>query len=246
VTMAKKAVAKAVESALAVSDERPDWMQEGNRGSESVGVDDLTIPRIAMIQDLSPQRKADKPEYIEGAKEGMIFNTVSGQLYGSDVKVVPCFFRKEWVIWKDRKQGGGFRGAFSTEAAAAAAIGQLEDGDQCEVMDTAQHFVIIVSESGAEEAVISMSRSQMKVSRKLNTLVRMAGGDRFSGIYEFKVVSDQNAQGQDYYNWGVKRLGFPSQEVFHKAERLWEAVSSGEKDVDRSPDKKDGVEATEF
>ena len=231
--MAKKEVAVSTAGHMAVSESRPDFLGNGNRGSEGVSVDDLTIPRIDIIQDLSPQRKKDKPEYIDGAEEGMIFNTVSGRLYGSAITIVPVLFRKEWVIWKDRKQGGGFRGAFRSEADAKVELTALEDGAHCEIQDTAQNFVLILTDDDVEEAVISMSRSKMKAARKLNTLIRMGGGDRFSGVYEMAVVSDQNAQGQDYYNWGVKRLGYVSEEAYRRAEGMYEAVQSGERDVNR-------------
>ena len=47
-------------------------------------MDDITIPRVDVLQALSPQRKKTNAEYIEGAEEGMLFNTVTKQLYGSN------------------------------------------------------------------------------------------------------------------------------------------------------------------
>lgn len=229
-----RAVARNSANHMAVTEDRPDFLDENsNRGSEEVNVQDLAIPRIAIIQDLSPQRKKDKPEYIDGAEEGLIFNTVTNALYGDSVVVVPVLFRKEFVIWKDRDSGGGYRGAYPTEGDAAAALADLEDGDQCEVVDTAQHFCLILTDDGVEEAVISMSKSQMKVSRNLNSMIRLAGGDRFSRAYEFSTVSIDGPKG-DYYNWKPKALGYVSKEIFERAEGLYEAVRRGERDVDRT------------
>ena len=231
-----KAVANKDEGQMALfSESMPEYMQGSKgRGSEDVSMDDLTIPRIDIIQAISPQRKKTDPEYIEGADEGMMYNTVSKELYPDSIVVVPVYFRKEYVIWKDRKKGGGFRGAFPTEVEAERARQQLEDGDDCEVVDTAQHFVLVLKDDGGiEEAVISMSKSKMKVNRQWNSMIRMAGGDRFSKAYRLSGTPDTNANGDDYFNFKVVPLGYVNEDVYRKAEHLYDAVKSGERDVAR-------------
>jgi len=234
-TAKKQDVAKTSNKAM-MSDTRPDWMKEGTgRGSEGVTADDVTIPRIDVLQDLSPQIKSAKPEYIEGAVAGTLFNTVTDELYGENVIFVPVFFRKEYVIWKDRKKGGGFRGSFPTMEAAVAEMQELEDAQDCEILDTAQHFGIIVHEDGTlEEVVASMAKSKMKISRKLNSMAKLAGGDRFSRAYQLSAVADQNANNEDYYNLGIKQLGYVTKEVFAAAEVMYESVSSGKVGVSRT------------
>ena len=61
--------------------------QEGiARGSEDVGQEDLTIPRLELVQALSPCRDEDDAAYIDGAKEGLLYNNVSRKLYGTSVQ----------------------------------------------------------------------------------------------------------------------------------------------------------------
>jgi hypothetical protein len=217
----------------------PSYMQpESSRGSQEVGLEDVALPRISMIQDLSPQHKKSKPEYIEGAEPGMIFNTVTGELYSDSLYVVPAYYRKEWVIWKDQNKGGGFRGSFATEEEAVAELQNLDDAADCEVVDTAQHYVLVVKHREdftfeAQEAVISMSKSQMKVNRKWNAEIRVNGGDRFSRVYQLSAVVDTNAAGQEYYNWRVKSVGFAPESVYKAAEAMYEAVRNGERDIAR-------------
>lgn len=236
--MAKtKEVAKKEKTEL-FSNERPEWMEDSNRGSEDVGMEDIALPRISIIQDLSPQHKSKKPEYIEGAEVGMIFNTVSTELYGDKVIIVPVFYRKEWVLWVDQSAGGGFRGAFDTELEAKQELNDMEDSSDVDVVDTAQHYVLIIKPlaDGAfdiKEAIISMSKSQMKVNRKFNSQIRMLGGDRFSRVYTLAVVEDQNAAGQEYYNWKVTPLGYAPKAVFDAAEQMYEAIQAGKKTINR-------------
>ncbi|KKL86468.1 hypothetical protein LCGC14_1944460, partial [marine sediment metagenome] len=139
-------------------DQLPDYIRSKGpaRGSEEVKSADLVIPRLEIVQSLSPARKKTDPMFIEGAEEGMIFNNVTRELY-ADVRIVPVYFRKEFLIWKDREHGGGFRGAFPSQPEAEEARTALEDGEFCAVIDTAQHFCLIVRSNGrSNEIVVSM------------------------------------------------------------------------------------------
>lgn len=228
--------------------ERPTWMTGAGRGNEGVTTDDMTLPRLSIIQDLSPQHKKGKPEYIEGAETKMIFNTATNELYGERVFVVPVMFRKEWIVWKDINKGGGFKGAYPTQAEAMAAMSELDDASDCEVVDTAQHFCLVIPASAPvaeyekhmQQAVVSMSKSQMKVSRQWNTLIQTTGGDRWERLYELSVVDDQNAAGNEYYNWKVKQMGYVTEEVFIVAEKLYESIRSGKVDVKRDQESPSG------
>lgn len=218
--------------------ERPDWMAaDSGRGSENVSSNDIIIPRIEIIQQLSPQHNKKKPEYIEGAEAGMAFNTGSSTLYAGPVLFIPVYFTKEWLLWRDIKKGGGFGGSFASEELANAAKVTQETPNDWEVVDTYIHYVMTLKAGSTmdkplfEEAVLSMSKSQAKVSRNFNTLVKMAGGDRFSRIYQLEVVDDQNKEGQDYFNWKITPKGFVSKPMYDAAERLYTVIKAGERSV---------------
>lgn len=211
---------------VALTDQVPDWIKNSSRGSENVTADDMVIPRLEIVQMLSPI-KEDHPE-----AEGMLYNSVTGEVYGTSVLFVPVVFVKQWLLWKDRKAGGGFRGAFNSISEAQERINELvEEGEnarQYAITETPSHFGLIVGQDGRlSEIVISMPRSKMKVSRKFNASVNLAGGDRFSRVYEFMVISERNAAGQEYYNLSYKTAGFVSQNVYAAAEKCYEKVSKG-------------------
>ena len=251
--MAGKKIAVNEEKTVALfSEERPDFIGAGGRGSEGVTTDDMSLPRLSIIQDLSPQRKKSEDAYIDGAEEGMLFNTASNTLFpDGNVTVIPCFFRAEHVVWKDRTKGGGFGGAFKDESAAQDWIDNQEDADDYAISYTHQHFCIMVYPDHTEETphledvVISMSRSQLKPSRKWNTQVQQSPGDRFSRAYRLSVVSDRSPKG-DFYNWSVKQLGYVSEPLFKKAEMTYEAVKAGQKDVSRDTERAERVDHSDM
>lgn len=216
----------------------PDFLknQTTSRGTENVKAEDLVIPRLELVQSLSPCRKKSDPAYIEGAEEGLLFNNVTRQLYGESVMLIPVTYKKEWLIWKNRQSGGGFRGAFGSDLEAQAVLSELEDGADCEVSDTGQHFCLLVNADGkAEEIVVSCSKSKLKVSRKWNSLVRMNEGDSFSRVYKLGAVAEQGAKG-DYFNFSISQAGFPTLELYQRAEKLYEAIAAGAVKVDRKVD----------
>jgi len=227
-------------SNLAVKDEFevatdvvPDYLKGkmGARGAENVGAEDMIIPRVELIQALSPARNKKDAAYIEGAEEGMLYNNVTRQLYGENAIVVPVYYTKQFLVWKDRKSGGGgsngFRGAFASRELAEVAISKLgEEG--LEISDTAQHFVLVRLANGDwQEAVISMAKSKMKVSKRWNSLIRLAGGDSFARAYKLSAVTETNARNESYFNFGITPLGFVKEEVYKRAESLYETIRSG-------------------
>ena len=227
--MAKNQVAVKEEFQL-MSDTLPDYMKQGNRGAENVGTEDMIVPRIELIQALSPVRKKSDPAYIDGAEEGMLYNNVTRALYGTEVTVIPVYYTKQFLVWKDRKLGGGgsngFRGAFATEAAARDAIAQLAE-DGLEVADTAQHFVLVRNGEDWQEAVVSMSKSKIKVSKRWNSLMRLTNTDSFSRAYKLSATVETNARNESYFNFNITALGFIPRDLYERAEKLYETVRTG-------------------
>lgn len=234
----KKAVALKEENAMMV---KPDFLanREGPaRGSEEVGSDDVTVPRIELVQSLSSCRDEDDPSYIEGIKEGNMYNNVTREIYENDLAIIPVAFRKEYLIWRDQQKGGGFRGAFPNMNEAREAFNELDDKDECEIVDTSQHYVLIVRADGRlDQAVLSMAKSKRKISRDWNALMRLEGGDTFAVVYGLSGVKDENKDGQKFYNYkitGKKR--YVSLDEFKAAEAMYEAVMGGELKADTTFD----------
>ncbi len=208
---------------------------EQARGSENVGAEDLVIPRLELIQALSPCLIESESGYIDGSKPGQLFNNVTRELFGNEVQVIPVFFKKEFIVWKARKLGGGFVGAFATADAAEAARQAQEKPDDHQVNDTANFFCLKVDAAGKmSEIVVSMAITKLKIARTWNSLIRLAGGDSFSRIYTIGTALEKNKQDQPYFNFSVKTGPFVNADQFDRAEKLYEAVKSGLAVADRT------------
>jgi len=75
-----------------------------------VGQEDLALPFLKILGQLSPEVNKRDGKYVEGAEPGMIYNSVTGETFSgeSGVPVIPCYYKLEYVEWKDRgKDGSG-------------------------------------------------------------------------------------------------------------------------------------------
>lgn len=213
----------------AFSNDVPEWAK-GNgpaRGSENVGTKDIVLPRLEIIQAQSPI-KDEKPDE---AIEGHLFNTVTTEVLGDLVFIVPIYYRMEYLVWKDQDAGGGFFGAYNFEDQAQRRRDELikdgEDPSLIEVIDTPVHYCLRVDPNTlkTEQIVISMAKSKAKVSRKWNATIQLAGGDRFSRIYKVTTFKDKNKQNKTFFNYVVQPAGFPPEAVYREAEKLYEMFS---------------------
>lgn len=225
-------------TAVAKADDIPDYIKQGGgRGNENVEMSDVVIPRIELVQALSKCLKESDANFIEGIKQGEMYNTVTRENYGPAIKVVPVLFKKEYLAWRDQAQGGGFAGAYPTAAECQARIDQEEKPEEWEATETSQQLVMVVKQDGSsEEAVVSMNKTKLKVSKNWNSLIRLNGNDRFSRMYLLHSVDETNTKNQDYKNFSVMNAGFPPADIYKKAEALYDAVRSGSRkmNIDRT------------
>lgn len=222
----KTEVAVAATSEIGFATEAPAWMNQGSaRGSEEVGANDMVLPRLEIVQALSPIKETN-----EAAREGLMFNSVTGELIGDTVYFVPVYFRVEYLVWKDQKKGGGFFGSHASMAEAEARVSEAaqdgEDPDDLEIVDTPVQYGLRITPDGSvcEQIVISMPKTKAKVSRKWNAMIQIVGGDRFSRVYKLTTFTDQNKEGQKFKNFIVQPAGFTPENVYRRAEALYEVL----------------------
>jgi hypothetical protein len=229
---------------ILTQDEMPDYLRDGEgKGNENVTLNDLVIPRLEIVQGLSPALKEGDPGYIESAKLGHLINSVTRENYEKVVYLVNVHFSLQYLVWKAReykdpngrevKTDGGFFGAFPTMEEAQARADQEGGADQgVEIIDTPQHVCLLVDPvtGDVQEIMVSMPRTKAKISRQWNSQIRLAGGDRFSRVWAVGSALESK-NGNDYYNFTTKPAGYVSKELYERAAKLYDAISSGERRV---------------
>ena len=113
------------------------------------------------------------------------------------------------------------------------------------VEKTANHFVLTLGDTPST-ALISMKSTQLKISRKWNTMmaqIQLKGKNglynpaSFSHIYNLKTVQQSNDKGT-WFGWEVSKVG-PIQDaaLYQKAKSFSESVNKGE--VETKPETKE-------
>ena len=134
--------------------------------------------------------------------------------------MVPVAYQRRHIEWKSRDSGGGFVRAFAkgeelpTTTPDERGKDITEAGNQ--LTPTAEHYVLLVKDDGTyEQCVLTMSSTQLKHSRKWNSMVSMkkmqgANGTftppRYSHYYRLDTFEESNDQGA-WMSWPISDDG---------------------------------------
>ena len=223
------------------------------KGLGAIGQEDLALPFLKILGQLSPEVNKRDGKYVEGAEPGMIYNSVSGELYDGvkGINVIPCFYKLEYIEWKDRGEGLGAPVAIydsssdimSKTKPDANYKDRLPNGNYIE--KTASHFVIVSGDSPST-ALISMKSTQLKISRKWNSMmsgIKMKGANgmftpaSFSHIYKLKTTQMSNDKGT-WFGWEVSKVGpVTDKGLYDQAKSFSDSISKGSVKAKHGEDK---------
>jgi len=215
-------------------------------GLDAIGTEDMQIPFLRLVQQLSPQLNKKEANYIEGISSGDIFNTVTNQFWDGEqgVVVIPCGYVMKYLEFGLRDEGGGFMGEIPANHAdlgnttREGTVEKLPSGN--ELVRSAQHLVLIVDlESGrTQQAIVDMKKTQLKVSRRWNTQMRMVQYEGAKGPYNppmwgtawrLTTVSE-SSNNNTWTNWAVENV--PADQVpmaaFETAREFFNSFRSGD------------------
>ena len=209
-----------------------DFSQDASDGLADLTAQDYAIRYLVLLQKMSPQLDT------HDVKAGQIWNTVTEQAVDS-LTVVPCAYNRNFVEWVPRDQGGGLVAVHQAtslpehskvDTKLITKAGNL-------LVETANHFVITISDAGMDKGLITMTSTQLKKNRRWNSLMaglKMKNGDgklytpaRYSHSYKLKSIQEKNEQGT-WYGWDIEMVGpLSDQGIYATAKDFASQVNSG-------------------
>ena len=235
-------VANKEDAPLAISND--DLLAFAGQGVEDLKTDDLAIPFINILQSNSPQTSKREGKYIEGAEAGMLFNTVTNELFDGEagVEVVPCAYQSPLVEWVPRDQEGGFVTVHDPESGILSEAFKNDKGQDVlpngnYLANTASHYIVLLSPTyGPTQAVISMTSTQLKKSRRWNTqmvsqTMTLPDGSikpmpSFATAYRLKTMAESNKHG-NWFGYDIGEHRAASSGEFHLGAAFYKAVMAG-------------------
>jgi len=248
-----KAVAKTSKTEVATFDISM-FEADANKGMENLGTEDLALPFLKVLSGNAPELDTH-----ETARKGDIYNSVTGVAYkGKEgVKVIPCAYQRRFIQWAPRGEGSGGPVAIYEPGQTRPETDRdfdkhgdnkdwLTDGSGHYIEETAQHFVLLINEDGAiETALIAMKSTQLKKSRKWNSMMmsRSVKGQngpftppRWSHVYHMKTVAEGNAKG-DWHGWEMSVEGpVTDAGIYSRGKSFAESISAGDVVVKHTED----------
>ena len=223
---------------------------DAQQGAQNISQEDLALPFLKILGQLSPEVNKTHGKYVEGAEPGKIINTVTNELYDK-ISVVPCHYKRQYIEWQDRGASSGAPVAIheadsdivSQTTRDKSFKDRLPNGNYLE--NTANHFVLVVGKN-PETALISMKSTQLKVSRKWNSMmmgIKLQGKNglftppTYSHIYNLSTVQMSNDKGT-WFGWDVAKAGpVENKSIYDMAKSFAESVNKGE--VQAKPETKE-------
>jgi hypothetical protein len=220
--------------------------KDANQGLSNLGMDDLAIPFLRILSDTSPQIKKRDPLYIEGAESGMIYNTLTKDIFDGEVgvKVIPCAYQRQYIEWADRGEGSG--APVNIYPAESDILSKTTRDDQKKdrlangnyIEDTANHYCLVIDNEGTtSQVLIAMKSTQRKKSKRWNSLMlglKMKGVNglftppSYSHVYLLKTIAESNNLGE-WFGWDITRVGpVENVDTYTHAKAFAESVAKGE------------------
>jgi hypothetical protein len=220
---------------------------DADQGSQNMTQEDLALPFLKVLGQLSPEVNKVHAKHVEGAEPGMILNTVTNEVFdgAKGLNVLPVYYERKLVEWQDRGESKGAPVAIhnaesdimSQTTRDKSFKDRLSNGNYIE--NTANHFVIVLGDS-PQSALISMKATQLKISRKWNSVmmgIKLQGKNglftppTYSHIYNLKTVQMSNDKGT-WFGWDVSKVGpIEDKAVYDIAKSFAEKVGKGNVEV---------------
>lgn len=150
---------------------------------------DLAIPRLYLLQDMSEQVKERSAAYVPGARPGMWFNTVTNELSPGFLGI-PIKYARRYVGWYPREENGGGGGLARMDIPEAEFLTMEESGigvrtylqtdpkgkeKVAEAVETPEWIILLLRRPPLIHIPVALSfpKTKSKVSGQLNAILAM-------------------------------------------------------------------------
>lgn len=219
-------------------------LRDSGAGVENMGMDDVAVPYLYVLQTNSPQVNPDSDSYIEGAKAGMFYNNVSNEIYdgrNEGLTVIPCAYERKYVEWVPRDNGGGYVADHDLDSGILSETTPNEKGIPCLkngnlIVETAYHYVYFKNpiDGQWDQIIIPMKSTFLKKSRRWNktlmaTLIPGTSNQAPRWLYPYQLKTVKESKNDNTWsNVDLTRLPeMVTAEQYRAAKAFAELFSTG-------------------
>lgn len=224
--------------------------EHAGEGTEHLTAQDLLIPRLTILQALSPQVTQGKPEFDPNARTGQIYDVGMKEGWPDGIMALICYSTRSWNEWAPRHTGRGIVARHENPLIlqnckpGENGLPTLPNGNT--IVDAMEFYLMNLSAKG-RKSFISMSSTQLKEARRINNYISEEVEDAqgniyrppiYYRVYRLSTVSTSNAKGT-WFLWkaerGQKLSEVPaSAKLFAEARSFRESLIKGQAKADMS------------
>jgi len=240
--MSKTEITQTKNSALANNSEVPEWMRSEvghQKGMEDVENSDILLPRLGLCQALSPQKRKNDKAYIEGLAEGQLFNSVTQEIYGETLELVPLFFFRNRIKYFPIDEGGGVEcmSANGIDGGSICPVGcascqysawgngstVAEDTSNPPLCTMYHNLMCFTLTSDPMPIATSYKSTGLRLSKQFLANVRLTRLPMYAKKYKIQVVTMRDGN-NEWYEKKLVPAGFVDQDLFKQMEQNFSAL----------------------
>ena len=230
-----------------------------HKGFENMTQEDMALPYVRILGQLSAQVNEGDGKYIDGAKPGMIFNNVTNEIFDGKkgIKVIPCYYKKDYPEKSDKGDMMAATVAVHLPNSPIIQTGKREgskirlpNGNYLE--ETAYYYVLMETKAGGmTPALITMKSSQLSVSKNWNSMMKTIQISDGKGgyaippmhgvVYNLGSAVQKNDKGS-WYGWSITQdriMGQEDKSLYLQSKEFNSSVAKGDvqtkADVEEKP-----------
>ena len=219
----------------------PASMQK-HAGPGGVGVGDVEIPRLKLLQASSPELTE-----FNNARQGEFWHSLINDRIGSSVRICPVYIDRRFILWRPREAGGGilaraddgnhwtpaeteftvklksghevkWRTARTVAASRLDRRGSYNPNDPNSPPAATRMYSIVCSFPDRQDlppAVVILQRAATKVATKLIGKLKVLRAPSFGVILEMASFKDKSPSGE-FYNYAFEIVGPVEDRAFYE------------------------------
>jgi hypothetical protein len=217
-------------------------MMAADSGKQKFNIRELMVPVLKICNTAGGVMKPSSPDYVKGAKEGQLIDTLTLQPFDPPAQIIIVRFETTYIESKPKmgptvKLWGTDPSGYQRAAGGDVGIRLTKDGNEIREVGT-YYALLLRAEGGSMPCIMYLGSTSWKEARRLNALLasyEILGpqgpfvAPPYAKVYEVTTVPDSNEKNSWMtwkFNMGPITLSVPKvgRHLYERAKELEEAI----------------------
>lgn len=201
------------------------------RGTENIATSDIKPPALRLAQAMSPEVKRSEPQYIDGLREGDLFNSITQEIYGDQPVnlLIVNYLGHRNVEFDPTDRNVVIDGDIPDTDPRCQFTSMMKDGVLVKQKPRATQFkdfliLLLLDNREPQLMTLTLKSTQLKKATRLLTVLKLSKLDSFAHLIKGAPVPERKG-GNSWYGWRFDPIGYPTEAQYAKAEELYAQMS---------------------